>query len=130
MLLNTRNFNVRFCWRAYWIFLCWDFNFFSLSNFKNYFWRKLITFFKEVWLSTWGKYEKSKMLYEWEQLCSFIPVLKLLILHLGTCPDLKAQLHFPEICIIKACVSVLVWGGFRRAQHTSQFYCIALDLYF
>lgn len=44
---------------------------FFWSNFKNYFLRKLIIFFKEVWLSTWGKYEKSKMLYEWEQLCSF-----------------------------------------------------------
>lgn len=56
--------------------------------------------------------KRGKMLYEWEQLCSFSPVMKLLILHLGTCPDLKVQWHFAKICIIKTCVFVLVWREF------------------
>lgn len=52
------------------------------------------------------------MLCEREQVCSSSPVMKLLILHLGTCPDLKAQVHFTKICIIKTCVFVLEWREF------------------
>lgn len=47
--------------------------------------------------------KKVQILYDWEQLCSFSPAVKLLILHLGTCLDVKAQLHCTKTCIIKAC---------------------------
>lgn len=41
------------------------------------------------------------MLCEANQVYSSSSVMKLLILHLGTCPDLKAQVHFTKLCIIK-----------------------------
>lgn len=56
--------------------------------------------------------KKVQILYDWEQLCSFSPVVKLLILHLGTCLDVKAQLHCTKPCIIKACAFELVWRQF------------------
>lgn len=56
--------------------------------------------------------KKVQILYDWEQLCSFSPVVKLLILHLGTCLDVQAQLHCTKPCIIKACALELVWRQF------------------
>lgn len=82
MFLNTKDSNANFCSKALNKIFLFGALIFSLCNFENYFLKKLITLrkcgsvHKEI-------VERAQMSYEGGKLCSFGPVMKILIPHLG-----------------------------------------------
>ena len=75
MFLNTKDSNANFCSKALNKIFLFGALIFSLCNFENYFW-KSGSVHKEI-------VERAQMSYEGGKLCSFGPVMKILIPHLG-----------------------------------------------
>lgn len=69
--------------------------------------------------------KKVQILYDWEQLCSFSPVVKLLILHVGTRLDVKAQAALHEDVLLRPVRLSQCGDGLRRAEQA--FSSVAFD---